>query len=69
MPGYVRSEATHLETDWQFEVLDDNHKVAFVTITTAEGPVHIGLNREEATELLQNLQLFLQDWPKDQLKS
>jgi hypothetical protein len=67
--GYVRSRATHLETEWRFEVLSDDHKVAFATIETADGPVHIGLNREEATTLLQKLQLFLLDWPKDQLKS
>jgi hypothetical protein len=68
-PGYVRSEATHIGTEWSFEVLSDDQKVAIATIQTGDGVVHIGLNREEATTLLQKLQLFLQDWPKDQLKS
>jgi hypothetical protein len=67
--GYVRSQATHLETEWHFEVLSDEDKVAVVTIDTADGPVHIGLNRAEATTLLQKLRLFLQNWSKDQPKS
>jgi hypothetical protein len=68
-PGYVRSEATHIGTEWTFEVLSDDQKVAIATIQTGDGAVHIGLNQEEATTLLQKLQLFLQDWPRDQLKS
>lgn len=68
-PGYVRSGAAHLVTDWQFEVLTDSHKIALVTIETRDGPVQVGLNREDATGLLRKLQLFLQDWPEDQLKS
>ena len=68
-PGFVRSQATHIGTEWSFEVLSDEHKVAVATIETGDGPVHIGLNRAEATRLVQKLQLFLQDWPKDQAKS
>jgi len=68
-PGYVRSQATYIETEWNFEVLSDDQKVAIATIQTVDGPVHIGLNRKEAKTLLQKLQLFLQDWPQDQLKS
>jgi len=67
--GYVRSQATHIGTEWSFEVLSDDQKVAVATIETVDGPVHIGLNRAEATTLLQKLQLFLQDWSKDQAKS
>jgi hypothetical protein len=67
--GYVRSGTRHTGTEWKFEVLSDDHKVAVATIETADGPVQIGLNRAEATKLQLKLQLFLQDWPKDQLKS
>ena len=65
-PGCVRSTVTHIGSEWTFEVLSDDSKVAVATIQTADGPVHIGLNREEAISLQQKLQLFLQDWPKDQ---
>jgi hypothetical protein len=64
--GYVRSQATHIGTEWGFEVLSDDRKVAIATIWTGDGPVHIGLNRVEATNLVQKLQLFLHDWPEDQ---
>jgi len=67
--GYVRSLVTHIGTEWSFEVLSDDNKVGLVTIQTGDGPVYIGVNRTEATNLVQKLQLFLQDWPKDQLKS
>jgi hypothetical protein len=67
--GYVRSRATHIGTEWNFEVLSDDQKVVVATIMTADGPVHIGLNRAEAIKLQQTLQLFLQEWPQDQAKS
>lgn len=67
--GYVRSRATHLGAKWNFEQLSEDQKIALVTIETRDGPVQIGLNREEATVFQQKLQLFLQDWPKDQAGS
>ncbi len=68
-PGYVRCRATHLDSEWRFEVLSDDQKVAVATIETADGPVHIGLNRDSAEMIQQKLQLFLLDWPKDRAKS
>jgi hypothetical protein len=67
--GYVRSGATHIQAEWSFEVLSDQRKVGVATIMTEDGAVYIGLNRVEAERLLQTLQLFLRDWPKDQGKS
>lgn len=67
--GYVRSLVNYIGTEWYFEVLSDEPKVAIATIVTNDGPVHIGLNRAEAKNLVQKLQLFLQDWPQDHPKS
>jgi hypothetical protein len=46
--------------------MSEQPKVAIATITLDEGAVDIGLNRGAAEDLVQKLQLFLQDWPKDQ---
>ena len=62
--GYVRSGVTHLTSEWSFDLLDDELKVAVATIETADGPVHIGMSRPSATEMLHTLQLFLADWPE-----
>jgi hypothetical protein len=67
--GYVRSKVTHIGTEWSFEVLSDDRKVAVATIQTADGPVQIGLNRAEATKLAQMLQLFLHDRSTNHPKS
>ena len=67
--GYVRSKVTHIGTEWRFEVLSDDRKVAVATIQTLDGPLHIGLNRAEATKLAQMLQLFLHEWSTDHPKS
>jgi hypothetical protein len=64
--GYVRSGATHIETEWSFDMLSEEPKVAVVTIWTGDGPVEVGMNRAQATTLHQQLGLFLQDWPEDQ---
>jgi hypothetical protein len=69
IPGYVRCGVTHIECEWEFEVLDEQERVAIVDIQTEDGPISIGLNRQEAEGLLRTLTLFLQDWPKDQAKS
>jgi hypothetical protein len=69
IPGYVRSGVTHIGCDWHFEVMDEKERVAIVDITTEDGPVSVGLNRQDAEGLLQTLTLFLQDWPEDQVKS
>jgi hypothetical protein len=67
--GYVRTGAVHIGTEWSFEVLSDDQKIAVVTIMTGDGPIEIGLNRAESTILEQKLRLFLEDWPRDQGKS
>jgi hypothetical protein len=68
-PGYVRCRAIHAGCDWTFEIVSEPHKIAIATIETHDGPVQIGLNRKDAIGLLRTLQLFLQDWPEDQVKS
>jgi hypothetical protein len=67
--GYVRCGVTYIRTEWKFDILSDERKIAIAEIWTADGRIDIGLNRIEAESLLQKLQLFLQDWPADQLKS
>jgi hypothetical protein len=67
--GYVRSQATHIDAVWSFEILSDDQKIAVVTIETVDGPVHIGVNRSRAEDLFHQLQLFLENWPKDRQKS
>jgi hypothetical protein len=69
MPGYVRSEVTHIDVEWRFEVMSEDPRVSLLTIETEDGPVNIGLNRYRATELERQLRLFLLDWPEDQAKS
>lgn len=60
----MRCDATHIGTEWQFEILSEKPPVAVATIVTADGPVHVGLNRQEAQALAQKLQLFLIEWPE-----
>jgi hypothetical protein len=67
--GYVRSGVTHIGSEWSFELLSEEPKVAVATIMTADGPVEVGLNRAQATTLHQQLGLFLLDWPEDQALS
>jgi hypothetical protein len=69
IPGYVRSRVTYLGCEWQFEVMDEKELTAIVDIDTADGPISVGLNRQDAESLLQKLTLFLQDWPENQAKS
>jgi hypothetical protein len=69
VPGYVRCDAVHIGTEWTFEVLSEQERVAYLTIETDDGPIHVGLNREEATRLQRKVQLFLQDWPEGQSAS
>jgi hypothetical protein len=69
IPGYVRCNATHIAADWSFEVLNEEQRVGLATIETDDGPIHIGLNRPDAKRLLNQLQLFLADWPEDQAAS
>jgi hypothetical protein len=66
---YVRSLVTHITAEWSFEVLDAESLVSVVTIMTADGPVKIGLNRQDAEMLMQNIQLFLARFPNDQTAS
>jgi hypothetical protein len=67
--GYLRSDATHTGVKWMFEVLSEHPRVSLATILTADGPLHVGLNRPDAVNLLRKLELFLLDWPEDQKKS
>jgi hypothetical protein len=67
--GYVRSNATHRGCEWLFEVLSEEPRVGIVTILTGDGPLHVALNRPDAVRLQQKLQLFLENWPEEQLKS
>jgi hypothetical protein len=69
IPGYVRSAVTHIECEWQFEVMDEKQRVAIVDIDTPDGQISVGLNRQAAEDLLRTLTLFLQDWPEDQATS
>lgn len=66
IPGYVRCRVTYIGCVWKFEVMDEKERVAIVDIETGDGPVSVGLNRQDAEDLLQKLTLFLQDWPEDQ---
>jgi hypothetical protein len=65
IPGYIRCGQPHIGVVWKFELLDEEHKVGIVTIETEDGSLQIGLNRLDATSLLNKLQLFLLDWPSD----
>lgn len=67
--GYIRCEATHIGVEWQFEMLSETPKVAIATITTQDGPLHVGLNRADAVQLERRLRLFLADWPEDKARS
>jgi hypothetical protein len=67
--GYVRCGALHIGTEWTFEIVSEEGKIAIATIMTDDGPVQVGLNRVQATTLYQQLGLFLQDWPEDQSPS
>jgi hypothetical protein len=62
-PGYVRCGVLFLGVDWQFEVIHEEQKLLVVTIATQDGPIDIGLKREDAEALLQRLELFLKDRP------
>jgi hypothetical protein len=68
-PGYVRCGVTFLDVDWQFEVMSEEQKVLIVTLATPDGPVDIAMNRIDAMNIAQRLQLFLADWPLDQATS
>lgn len=63
--GYVRCGVTFVEADLNFEMLANEPKVAVLTLETIDGNVDVGLNRRDATALLQKLQLFLDDWPEE----
>jgi hypothetical protein len=67
--GYIRSDATHKQCEWIFEVWSEEPRVSGITILTGDGPLHVGLNRADAMNLAQKLRLFLLDWPEDQAKS
>ena len=67
--GYIRCNANHRGCDWSFEVLSEQPRVGLLTIMTADGPLHVALNRADAVNVLHKLQLFLADWPDDQAKS
>jgi hypothetical protein len=69
MPGYVRSEVQHVQAMWQFELWSEQPKIAIVTIETQDGPVQVGLNRQDASRLIDLLRSFLADRPEDQLPS
>jgi hypothetical protein len=69
LPGYIRCNAMHISLEWKFEVVSERPRVSVATIETDDGPLHIGLNREDAVRLQQRLQLFLQDWPEGQLNA
>jgi hypothetical protein len=64
--GYIRCNANHRGCEWSFEVLSEQPRVGIVTIMTNDGPLHVALNRADAMNIQQKLQLFLQDWPEDQ---
>lgn len=66
LAGYIRSNANHRGCEWSFELLSERPKVGIVTVETADGPLHVALNRTDAANILQKLQLFLADWPEDQ---
>ena len=65
MKGYIQSNASHRGCEWSFELLSEQPKVGIVTVMTADGPLHVALNRPDAMRLLQMLQLFLADWPEE----
>ena len=56
--GYVRSGVTHIGCEWKFEVMDEKERVAIVDIETEDGPVSVGLNRQDAKNLLRTLTLL-----------
>lgn len=63
--GYVRSGATYVGTEWNFEVLSERPKVVLAAIMTADGLVQIGLSRAEVVNLTRKLQLLLANWPDE----
>jgi hypothetical protein len=67
--GYVRCEVIHISAKWNIDILSDEPKVAVLELLTLDGRIDVGLNRAETESLLQKLQLFLRDWPVDQLMS
>jgi hypothetical protein len=62
-PGYVRCGVLFLGVDWQFEVMHEERKLLIATIVTPDGPIDIGLKREDAKVLARQLRLFLADQP------
>ena len=63
--GYIRADANHRGCEWSFEVLSEQPKVGIVSIATADGALNVALNRADAENVLQKLQLFLADWTDD----
>lgn len=63
--GYIRADVTHRGCEWSFEILSEQPKVGIVSIATADGSLHVALNRADAENVLQKLQLFLAEWPDD----
>jgi hypothetical protein len=69
IPGYVRCGVTFAGAEWKIEVLDEQERIAIVDIETDEGTLSFALHRASAEDLKRTLELFLQDWPKDQAAS
>lgn len=63
--GYVRSGCVFVEVRMSLEVIDEQQRTSVLTLETDDGPVYIGLNRQDAMNLQQMLQLFLEDRPAD----
>lgn len=63
--GYIRADANHRGCEWSFEMLSEQPKVGIASIMTADGALHVALNRADAEDILQKLQLFLTDWKDD----
>jgi len=65
--GYIRADANHGGCEWSFEVLREHPKVGIVSIMMADGSLNVALNRADAENVLQKLQLFLADWTDDRV--
>lgn len=59
--GYVRSGCVFVEVHMSLEVIDEQQRTSVLTLETADGPVCIGMNRQDAMRLQQTLRLFLED--------
>lgn len=69
IPGYARCGVVFVGGPIRLEVEDEEERVSVLIAETDDGPVHIGLNREDAFRLLETLRLFLEDRPRGQLSS